>query len=65
VTLFSGKCEGGPFHGKSLYHGEPRIPVAMRGNKVVTYFGRPTSETKIGWYECESGVWIWKAPVSE
>ncbi len=65
MTLFAGKCEGGPFHGKSLYHGEPRIPIAMRGNKVVTYFSEPTDEIKVGSYECENDRWIWKPPVSE
>ena len=62
MALFSGKCEGGPFHGKSLYHGEPRIEIAMRGCKVVTYFGEPTDEIKLGAYECDNNQWIWREP---
>jgi hypothetical protein len=69
MTLFSGKCEGGPFHGKSLYHGAPWMDIAMRGSKVVTYFGDPKTtpgeEIKYGTYQHKDGAWIWKAPVSE
>ena len=69
MTLFAGKCEGGPFHGKSLYHGAPWMDIAMRGPKVVTYFGEPTGEAadaiKYGTYEHKDDKWIWKAPVSE
>jgi len=65
MTLFHGKCVGGPFNGKSLYHGEPTIPVSMRGDKVLTYFGEPTNEIKVGSYECVNDEWIWNPPVSE
>lgn len=65
MALFSGKCEGGPFHGKSLYHGENHIEIAMRGNKVITYIGEATSEIELGVYRCEDGKWIWHPPVSK
>jgi len=65
MTLFHGKCIGGPFHGKSLYHGEPRMEIAICGGKVVTYFGVTNEEIQMGSYECENDAWIWKDPVSK
>jgi hypothetical protein len=66
VTVFAGKCEGGPFHGKSLYHGQSWMLIAMRGPKVVTYFGESTDEIKYGEYKHQNDKWIWHPPpVSE
>ena len=63
MTLFSGKCEGGPFHGKSLYHGEDHIDVAMQNDKVVTHFrfidGAPDPAYKFGAYLHVDGEWKW------
>ena len=57
--LVSGICEGGPYHGKPIYHGVDRINVAMIGPKVVTYFGKSTAEITVHSYRFSEGKWIW------
>ncbi len=61
VTLYSGRCEGGPYDTKPIYHGEPVIKVAIdaNSNKVVTYFGLPNLAIKIGEYRYSEGKWVW------
>ena len=55
----SGPCEGGPYDGKMLYHGTDRFGVAMIGNKVITYFGKPTKEITVHSYRFSEGKWKW------
>ena len=57
----SGVCEGGPFHGKRIHHPDTSINVAMRGDKVVTWFGKKTKEISVHRYEFSKGKWIWQA----
>jgi hypothetical protein len=62
VTLYAGICEGGPLHGKPLYHGLPTFEVARlkAGLKSVTWFGHETDEVRLDPYVHEDGRWIWK-----
>ncbi len=62
ITLYSGICEGGPYHGKPLHHGTALIKVARlkTGGKVVTWFGGETEEIRIDGYRHQNGRWIWK-----
>lgn len=62
VTLYSGICEGGPYHGKPLHHGLSLMKVARLkiGGKVVTWFGSETEEIRIDGYRHQGGRWIWK-----
>jgi hypothetical protein len=62
VALYQGVCEGGPHHGKPLYHGEPKMPIARlrSGGKAVSWFGSETELIRIDAYEHQDGRWIWK-----
>jgi hypothetical protein len=62
ITLYSGLCEGGPFHRKPLYHGEPLRRIARNkiSFKVVSWIGEATDEIRIDAYHHEDGRWIWK-----
>lgn len=62
MTSYSGTCEGGPYHGKPIYHGKPEVNVAIQKGKVVTYFGPATEEIKIGRYRHEKDRWVWQEP---
>lgn len=59
MTRIRGICEGGPYHGKPIYHGTPIVRVAIENGKVITWFGRPTSTIKIGEYHHDGDLWIW------
>lgn len=60
MTLYSGICEGGPYHGKSIYHGLPIFKVAMQGSKVVTWFGGSTPQIAVNRYRHQDGRWVWE-----
>lgn len=62
VTLYSGICEVGPFHGKPLHHGTALVKVARNraSFRVVGWIGEETDEIMIDEYRHERGRWIWK-----
>ena len=60
--LYRGPCEGGPYHGKNLYHGSPQVKVAVRDNVVITWFGAPTKEISVYVYEFVNNRWTWHGP---
>lgn len=60
MTLYSGICEGGPYHGKRIHHGLTSIKVAMQGPKVVTWFGPSTDTITVSLYVYRKGKWIWE-----
>jgi hypothetical protein len=62
VTLYSGICDGGPYHGKPLHHGLPQHRVARlkESFKVVTWFGDATDAIRIDEYHHEGGRWTWR-----
>lgn len=62
VTLYAGLCEGGPFHGRQLYHGTPRLEVARDriSFKIVGWIGGETGGIMVDHYAHESGRWTWK-----
>jgi hypothetical protein len=66
VSLFSGRCEGGPINGKMLHHGEPTYIAAVVANKIVTRSQdakRASQEKDVQWstYEHKNGRWICKS----
>lgn len=63
MTIFSGKCDGGPYHGKPLHHGAPAFQVALWGDKPVTYRAPQAEANKAvrsGEYHHANGRWVWK-----
>jgi hypothetical protein len=66
MSLFSGKCEGGPLHGKTLHHGSPFYQMATINNKIVTRSQdarKVSTETDEKWFEYrhKNGRWICKS----
>lgn len=70
-VAYSGKCEGGPYDGRMLYHADPAYHVAMVGTKVMLFVRpKPTDpvpemmpmELRFGTYHHKDGVWRWSPP---
>ena len=62
VTLYAGLCQGGPFDGKPLYHGEPVKRQAIEGLKARLWVGPETEEIRFGEYRHDGDKWIWNPP---
>lgn len=62
MTLYSGKADGGPLHGKYIHHGTKAMALARRRSdmKVVTWFGPANEEIRVDEYRFTAGKWIWK-----
>lgn len=62
ITLYRGICEGGPHHGKPLYHAEPVMRIARNkiSFRMLTWAGDETDEIRIDHYHHEDGRWMWK-----
>lgn len=62
VTLYRGLCEGGPYHGRPLYHGLPLRKVARSKEtfKVVSWIGDETDKIRIDEYRHDGDRWIWQ-----
>lgn len=67
----SGKCIGGPYHGKPIHHPLPEYRVAFTANTkrgITTYSQSPTlkvpSDLNIGTYRYrgETQDWLWWPP---
>jgi hypothetical protein len=65
VTLYSGKCEGGPLRGLPLHHGETIYYVArstLNRRLLVRNLATPFDDYEIGHYEFQDGAWHWRSP---
>lgn len=60
---YSGRVEGGPYHGKSIHHYGPKLEVMLFEDKPVTYRAIPDYATKTevrqGEYRYEGDRWVW------
>lgn len=66
MTLLYGKCEGGPYHGKSLAHGRTPVEIAIDTTSALPLAGQVGPSAKypyIRWYRYlwqeERSVWKW------
>ena len=69
MTLYSGRCVGGPYHGKPAHHGELKMMVAVlaaRPSKVISLapLAPPPEGVLKGYYAYDEaeGIWIWYLP---
>jgi hypothetical protein len=62
VTLYAGRCEGGPHHGRPLYHGLPvfRLVRHKASGKYISWAGPVTAEIEIEHYRHKDGRWVWE-----
>lgn len=71
MTLYSGYCQGGPYHGKVLHHGKDFFEIVINNNKPLTYKASEalkadaSAALKFGKYVHRSDRWVWKDRVSE
>lgn len=62
MTLYSGKCEGGPFDGLPMHHGEPDHKIGVSGMRAQLWVGPETDAIRYGWYRHREGRWLWEPP---
>lgn len=69
MTLYSGTCVGGPYHGHPLHHGTRQITIAVyEKNHRKTIERSPGAPEEHGIrhgsyvYEPVKGIWIWYPP---
>ena len=67
MTLCYGTCDGGPYHGKRLAHGEPSMQLAYERHRPAMALpclqASADPEVAFGGYLFDQAlaVWFWKA----